>query len=239
MIDVDAAMGTDAGRKYKANFDVAFLETRPLLAVAADGMGDGEGSALAGRTAVDTFVARLREAGGDIGAATIRDAVAVVQDRVHAAGQREGVGLTGCTLSALVDGGAGGWWITQLGDSRVYRLRGDVLELLTVDHTTAWIAISHGICAFDSPQAARARHQLHRYVGDRKHSAPDILSIAPEAGDVFLVCTDGIADQVPYQRLGELLSLDADAHTRVERLLEAAGEAGGGDNATALVVAIR
>jgi PPM family protein phosphatase len=236
VIEVDAAVDSHTGAKYKGNFDVAHLSTRPLLAVVADGMGSSAGSALAGRTTVDTVVEKLR---GNFGPAEIRDAVALAQDRVITIGRGGDVGLAGCTLTALVDGGDGGWWITQVGDSRAYRLRGDLLELLTNDHTNAWTAITHGIYAFDSPHAERGRYQLTRFIGHDLRPEPDVLSVAPAPGDVFLICSDGIAEQVPFLTLREILSLDADAATKVERLLDAANAAGGNDNATAAVVAIR
>ncbi|TDP94925.1 serine/threonine protein phosphatase PrpC [Labedaea rhizosphaerae] len=228
-------MGSDVGVKYAANFDVAHLAEQPLLAVVADGMGDSEGSALAGRTAVDTFV---EEVHGSVGPGQLRAAVALAQDRVIDIGRTRDVGLAGCTLTALADGGDKGWWITHIGDSRAYRLRGDLLELLTNDHTNAWTAITHGIYAFDSPHAERGRYQLTRYVGHQKRPEPDVLNVNPAPGDVFLLCSDGISDQIPFLTLREILSLEADAETKVRRLLEAADDAGGGDNATAAVVAV-
>ena len=232
---IDAAVGSDVGVKYAANFDVAFLEQQPLLAVVADGMGDSEGSALAGRTAVDTIVEQVR---GNAEPVLLREAVALAQDRVLELGRTRDVGLAGCTLVALADGGDQGCWLTHIGDSRAYRLRGDLLELLTNDHTNAWTAITHGIYAFDSPHAERGRYQLTRYIGHPKRPEPDVLNVNPRPGDVFLLCSDGIADQLPFLALREILLLDADADTKVRRLLEAAAEAGGNDNATAVVVAV-
>ncbi|WP_436501254.1 PP2C family protein-serine/threonine phosphatase [Actinokineospora sp. HUAS TT18] len=121
MKGLEAAAGSTVGTRYSANFDVAHLALDPLVAVVADGMGDGEGSALAGRTAVDTFV--------ELAAPDPRalvSAVMAAQERVREIGRRV-AGLAGCTLTALVAGD--GLWITQVGDSRVYRLRSGLLEL--------------------------------------------------------------------------------------------------------------
>ncbi len=127
------------GNRYPANFDVLHLDTDRPLVVVADGMGGGRGSAVAGRTAVDTFVAAVP---GSPSPAALRAAVAEAQRRVLAAGARLDE-LTGCTLTALVDGD-GDAWIVQIGDSRAYRLRGGQLELLTVDHTVAWLGAIYG-----------------------------------------------------------------------------------------------
>jgi serine/threonine protein phosphatase PrpC len=236
MTTVTAAAGSDIGHRYAANFDVAHLDVSPLLAVVADGMGDSEGSALAGRAAVDGFVEHVRAAGGTAGPAELRAAVAAVQDQVIEIGRGD-VGLAGCTLTALLDG-IDGLWIVQLGDSRVYRRRGLLLELLTVDHTMAWLGVAHGIYPFDSADARAGRYQLNRYVGHVRKPAPDILSVVPEPGDVYLLCSDGIADQVPYLKIREILQARPDPETAVRRLLAEAEAAGGEDNATAVVVMI-
>lgn len=228
----DAAAGSEVGRRYTANFDVWHLSTEPLLAVVADGMGDSPGSALAGRATVDTAVAGLA---GEITPALIRTVVGQAQETVTALGRRPDVGLTGCTLTALT-GGADGLWIAQLGDSRVYRLRAGLLELLTVDHTMAWLGAVHGWYPHDSPEARSARYHVTRYIGHPHRPAPDVLNVVPAAGDVYLLCTDGVAEQVAYTRIAA--SLSQEPRRAVQELLAAADAAGGRDNATAVVVSV-
>jgi PPM family protein phosphatase len=231
------AVGSEVGRRYRANFDVAHLELDPLLAVVADGMGDSDGSALAGRTTMDTFVDAIGAARGKIGPETIRDAVSAAQDQVGEIGRR-GVGMAGCTLTALLAGDEDALWIAQIGDSRVYRFRDDLLELLTVDHTMAWLGVAHGLYALDSPQAKAARYNLTRYVGHAARPEPDVLSVVSAPGDIYLLCSDGVGDQVPYPRIREILHLHIEPSAMVERMLAAADVAGGQDNATAIVLRV-
>ncbi|MEV0676355.1 protein phosphatase 2C domain-containing protein [Actinosynnema sp. NPDC050436] len=223
-----AAAGTDTGHRYHANFDVVHLDPSPLLAVVADGMGDGPGSAAAGRTAVDLVARAERSADG------LAAAVAAAQREVGEHGRQLG-GLAGCTLTALVET-PDGTWLAHLGDSRAYRLRRGLLELLTVDHTMAWLGAVHGWYPFDSPQAAAARYQLTRYVGHPARPEPDLLRLTTAPGDVYLLCTDGIAEQVPYQAIHETLSRQVPPGDKVRALLAAADAAGGNDNSTAIVV---
>jgi serine/threonine protein phosphatase PrpC len=230
---INAAAASEIGRRYRDNFDVAHVGTQPLLAVVADGMGDGPGSAMAGRTTVDLLVDRLDQSSG---LADIRDAVATAQQRVGDYGRELG-GLAGCTLTALIQAGDG-FWVAQLGDSRLYRLRANLLELLTVDHTMAWLGVVHGWYALDSPRAERARYQLTRYVGHPGAPAPDLLSLRPEPGDVFLLCTDGVAEQVSYAAMLEILRDVNDPQAAARDLVAAADAAGGHDNATAVVVTV-
>ncbi|NUT91345.1 MAG: serine/threonine-protein phosphatase [Saccharothrix sp.] len=224
-----AAAGSDTGRRYRANFDVAHLATTPLLAVVADGMGDGPGSAMAGRTAVDLVVSQVQSSG----IAGIRPAIAEAHRLVSDFGRQSGT-LAGCTLTALVET-PDGLWIAQLGDSRAYRLRAGLLELLTVDHTMAWLGAVHGWWPHDSPQAHSARYQLTRYIGHPSHPDPDLLHIRPHAGDVYLLCTDGVAEQVPYHRILDILKTST-PESAVQALLADSEAAGGNDNATAIVV---
>jgi serine/threonine protein phosphatase PrpC len=232
------AGGTDRGLRYAANFDVLHLEP-PLFAV-ADGMGDGEGSAAAGRTAVDVIASEVRAAAGAVGPARLRAAVATAQREVCAIGDRLGQ-LAGCTLTALVvgaDGDPHAGWITHIGDSRAYRWRAGLLELLTSDHTAAWLGAVYGWYPADSPEAARARYHLLRYVGHPDRPEPDILNVSLRPGDVYCLCTDGLAEQVGYQRLAELLGAGADLSEVVTTLLGEALAAGGRDNATVVLVRV-
>ncbi|HVK25682.1 MAG TPA: PP2C family serine/threonine-protein phosphatase [Actinokineospora sp.] len=234
MIRFEAAAGSVVGTRYRANFDVAHLAVDPLVAVVADGMGDGEGSTRAGRAAVDAFVGLVT---ADPTPRLLLDAVATAQGAV-AEVARQVPGLAGCTLTALVESGED-LWISQIGDSRVYRLRSGLLELLTVDHTMAWLGAVHGWYAFESPQAAAARYHLTRYVGHPAKPEPDVVHVSPRAGDVYLLCTDGVAEQVPYTLLLETLGKSITQQAKVDALLTAADAAGGRDNATAIVVECR
>ncbi|MFD8498178.1 PP2C family protein-serine/threonine phosphatase [Amycolatopsis sp. NPDC059657] len=232
-MSISAAAGNEIGNRYRENYDVAHLGVEPLLAIVADGMGDGRGSAMAGRTTVGTMVELLK---APATAESVREAVAAAQRRVGEIGAQLGE-LTGCTLTALVPA-ADGFLIAQVGDSRVYRLREGLLELLTTDHTMAWLGAVHGWYPFDSPQASAARYQLTRYIGHPARPEPDVLTVFPRPGDVFLLCTDGIAEQVPYHRMLEILSLPKPPEELVRQLLADAEAAGGRDNATAIVVRV-
>ncbi|SCG72072.1 PP2C family protein-serine/threonine phosphatase [Micromonospora coxensis] len=236
-ICLELAGGTVVGNRYRANFDVLHLDAELPLVVVADGMGDGEGSRTAGTTATATLVERVRAGWPAVGARELRAAVAEAQTRVRRAGAALDE-LTGCTLTALIaepDGEQG--WIVQLGDSRAYRLRDGVLELVTVDHTMAWLGLLHGWWPANSPEAARARYQLLRYVGHPDRPEADLLAVPLRPGDTWLLCTDGVSDQLDYHRLRELLA-EPDPAQAVRALLAATLAEGGDDNATAAVLRV-
>ncbi|MEU8264514.1 PP2C family serine/threonine-protein phosphatase [Micromonospora sp. NPDC048999] len=237
-LTLEIAGGSVVGHHYSENFDVLHVDPALPLAVVIDGMGDGEGSRVAGATAMRTFVAQVRAGWPAVGAHELHAATAQTQLRVRQAGA-ELAGLTGCALTALVadpDGGQG--WLVQLGDSRAYRLRDGLLELMTVDHTMAWLGVLHGWWPATSPEADRARYQLLRYVGHPDKPEPDVLAVPLRTGDTWLLCTDGVSDQLGYHRLRDLLAARREPARTVGALLSATLDEGGDDNATAVVVRV-
>lgn len=129
-------------------------------------------------------------------------------------------------------------WIVQIGDSRAYRLRDGLLELLTVDHTAAWLGAVYGWYPADSPAAATARYQLTRYVGHPGAPEPDLLHVSLRPGDVYCLCTDGVAEQLDYQRLADRLGAATSPVETVRRVLADTLVAGGRDNATIAVLRV-
>lgn len=235
---LEIAGGSVVGHRYPENFDVLHLDPALPFAAVADGMGDGEGSRIAGATAMSTFVDQIRGGWPTIGPAELRAAAAETQLRVRRAGAAV-AGLAGCTLTALVvepEGDQG--WLVQLGDSRAYRLRDGLLELITVDHTMAWLGAVHGWWPANSPEAARARYQLLRYVGHPDKPEPDLLTVPLRTGDTWLLCTDGVSDQLDYHRLRDLLAMRQDPARSAEALLCATLDTGGDDNATAAIIRV-
>jgi serine/threonine protein phosphatase PrpC len=232
-----AAAGTVTGNHYRENYDAHHLDPSLPLAVLADGMGDGPGSAFAGRTAVTRLTQNIREATTPHAPAALRAAVASIHEDVRDFA-RTHPGSAGCTLTALIPDADGGAWVIQIGDSRAYRLRNGLLELLTVDHTAAWLGAIHGWFAHDSPESRAARYRLTRYIGHPDAPDPDILNEALHPGDVYLLCTDGVADQLTYSQLNDTLQTAATPAAAVRTILTLTLTAGGADNATAIVLTV-
>lgn len=224
------AAGSVTGNRYRDNFDA--LGLGPHVAVLADGMGDGPGSSFASRTAVECFTGAALGPGSDV-PAVLRAAIAQAHDRVRDFA-RTTPGLAGCTLTGLTLGPDGAW-LTQIGDSRAYRLRSGLLELLTTDHTAAWLGLLHGWYAASSPEAQAARYRLTRYVGHPDRPEPDVLSVTLHPGDTYLLCSDGVSDQLPYDQIRAALT-EASPALAVDALLTGSLAAGGNDNATAIVI---
>lgn len=234
---VEIAGVTDRGTVRSENQDVwaAFVSdgdsanARHAGLVVADGMGGHHGGREAAEAAVEAAVARLREGGPPPQAieSAVHDANAAV------AGVRDLVGgEPGTTLVvAVVDGGR--VLIGNVGDSRAYLLRSRTLEQLTLDHS--WVA--------EELRAGRirpedARHHPRRNVITRAVMGnpvePDMTTIDLQAGDTLLLCTDGVWEPLSDQDIVDFLSDAGPLLRDLERLCEAALEAGGRDNVTAV-----
>ncbi|EWC63694.1 Protein serine/threonine phosphatase PrpC, regulation of stationary phase [Actinokineospora spheciospongiae] len=226
---LSGAAGSRTGRRRRVNHDVAHLGLGPLLAVVADGLGSSPGSAHASRTAVELLIGH---AGGGVDG--LRAAVVAAHERAatHAAGNTT---FAGCALTALAEC-ADGFWVVHLGGSRLYRLRRGLLELLTTDHTMAWLDTVHSPPPFGPPATNPTRRHLTRYVGHFDRPAPDLLRLDVAGGDVLLLCSDGVSGQVPHTRIAEVLGSPGAPEAMVATLLADAEAAGGEDNATAVVV---
>jgi protein phosphatase len=127
-----------------------------------------------------------------------------------------------CTLSALVLRGRR-WALAHVGDTRIYRLRGERLEQLTQDHT--W-------------EQPGMEHVLKRAVGLDTHLRVDYAEGDLAAGDVFLIVCDGVWQPLGQVELHRLLQLYDDPQVCARNLAAEALRQGGGDNASALVVRV-
>lgn len=148
-------------------------------------------------------------------------------------------GDLGSTLTlAVVEGERA--TVAHVGDSRAYLWRGDRLRQLTEDHSVPGALLKQGKItpqeAYDHPH----RHVLYRCLGLKPGVEVDIYpSLALRPGDALLLCTDGLWDMVyPVERIEALLASSADLSMVCRRLVNAANEAGGDDNVTALLVRV-
>jgi len=221
---------TDIGRRRTVNQD-ALLAGERLFAV-ADGVGGGPGGEVAARLAVDALSSDARTLGD------LRVLAADASDAVYDAGAAD-ESLTGMatTLTAglfLPDGRLG---VVHAGDSRLYRLRGRVLEQLTSDHALVAQLLADGLVTPERALTHPLRNMLTRALGRDRDTDYDTFAVDAEPGDVFLFCTDGLTKMVDDQQIaalvGDAISLEAAA---VE-LVRGANIAGGRDNVTVVLAA--
>jgi protein phosphatase len=166
----------------------------------------------------------------------IEDANRAIMERADNEPEKRGMGTT-VTLLALIPGPR--YLFQQVGDSRGYLLRDGALTQITRDHTVVQQQVDRGAL---SPEQARDHplsHILTRALGTEFNVETDSYTDDVKAGDIFLLCSDGLSGMLPDEEIMRILSSPSDDLQEVaDSLIDAANEAGGLDNVTALVVKV-
>jgi protein phosphatase len=220
------------------------LSQATLLAV-ADGLGGHASGELAGRIAVDTFLKYVAEAmpwpaPRQTDTAPVLEELAQAVERSQTAifeqtiANPENAGM-GTTLTAACILGRHAL-IAHAGDSRCYLFRDGELRRLTTDHTVAQRLVERGELSVDAAESSRWNHVLWKVLGGSDEPVdPDLSAVEVFPGDVMLLCSDGLSKHVDDDQLAEMLADHRSAAVICRRLVEAANEAGGSDNVTAVV----
>jgi protein phosphatase len=222
---------TDTGRQRRANED-SLLARSPLFVV-ADGMGGAQAGEVASRLAVDVFEEGLGDTAEPesglaerAGAANSR-----IHELSHSNAEHAGMGTTLTAVYVAPEEIA----IAHVGDSRAYRLRVGELVRLTDDHSLVDELMRQGKItpeeAVDHPQ----RSVITRALGPEPSVEVDTRSYPACAGDVYLLCSDGLTTMLPEERVAELMRSHPRLRDAGEALIAAANEAGGRDNITVVL----
>ncbi len=144
----------------------------------------------------------------------------------------------GTTLTAVWGLGEK-WFLAHVGDSRAYLFRHGNLQRLTHDHTVAQELADTGMIEVDDLSLYPLRNRLTRLLGDQMQQiTPEIGHFTVADGDTLLLCSDGLTDMVDDDEIAQILALKQPAADCTRRLIDAALDAGGGDNVTAIVARI-
>jgi PPM family protein phosphatase len=236
MMRVISAGRTDVGRVRSANED-AFHLGDSVFAV-ADGMGGHVAGEVASTTALEPIAKLDGHVFSDATEATtaLRDAVIAANRAVvdKAAGDPNYRGM-GTTLTAVMIEGRRAH-IAHVGDSRAYLLREGSFSQLTNDHTLVQRLIEEGRLTREEAARHPQRSVITRAIGVDAEVEVDAMALELEPGDVMLLCSDGLTGPVEDDAILSLLSTDEPIGDVADALIEAANEAGGPDNITAVVL---
>jgi protein phosphatase len=178
----------------------------------------------------------LTEERGRAAARLLEGAVQAATYIVYAMGEadRDKAGM-GTTITAMMRFGSA-IVTAQVGDSRIYRVRGDDAVQLTEDHTLINWQLKQGIITPEEARVSKQRNVITRAVGSRDYVQVDTTVSEPELGDAFLICSDGLHG---YLRTEEIpLILSEGGYFAVSHLIDLANGRGGKDNITAIVVEV-
>jgi PPM family protein phosphatase len=228
----DTIWKTDTGRQRRDNEDNAFV--RAPLFVVADGMGGAQAGEVASKLAVDEF----HEALPDEGSAEKR-----LTDRIRAANRRifelsrtehEHAGM-GTTLTAAYLDDDDHLAVAHVGDSRAYIFRDGELTRLTQDHSLVEELVRQGKLTEEQAAEHPQRSIITRALGIEGEVEVDTWSYSMRAGDVVLLCSDGLTSMIGENQIARILGAEAILDRAADELIGAANEAGGRDNITVVL----
>jgi protein phosphatase len=219
---------THTGKVRDHNEDTIFVSDEQCLWIVADGMG---GHAC-GEVASDITVGVIKRSVAeniDLGESIINAHVEVITAAENNP-EANGMGTTVVSMKSTDSR----FEISWVGDSRAYLLRGHDLHLLTRDHSYLEWLKDNGVTV-DEARNHPKRNIITQSIGVGDPS-PDTITGKFEPGDRFLLCSDGLNDELTDEQIGKLLLSAAKADVVTQQLIDAALEEGGRDNVSVIVV---
>jgi PPM family protein phosphatase len=236
---VRSGSATDVGRVRDHNEDALIADG--LVFAVADGMGGHAAGEVASRIAVEALghlvehpPSRAQDVAAVLRAAN--DGILHSQERDR---EQRGMGTTVTGLTVVDDGDGEHLLVFNIGDSRVYRLAGGRLGMVTHDHSEVRELLDAGL--IDEEEAARhpMRNVITRSLGSHPAPEPDVWVLPPEPGERFVVCSDGLSNELDDAEIERVALQHADdPQAAADALVAAAVRAGGRDNVSVVVVSV-
>lgn len=244
---LEFASASDMGKVRKNNEDSCLLAPELDLAIVADGMGGHNSGEVASQLAVkvtrdkyesmkltgmkpNPYNEKVSLETNQLGFA-VQLANAVIYEAGTAGPENKGMGTT--LSAALLNGSK--LCIAHIGDSRIYLLRGGVIQQLTEDHSLVMEHVKKGLLTREQAEVSPLQNILTRALGTQKAPAVDLLETELEEGDRLLFCTDGLFKAVKEDKLHEMIKHQPDNAKACAELVAAANANGGPDNITVII----
>lgn len=235
MTQLRAGGVTDVGRMRQVNQDTPLLADNVQLWAVADGMGGHRGGEVASELAVRSLSANYGHNGRDLDAlfAAANEANAAVNDAARQDPDLRGMGTTLVAI-ALTDDDELAY--VNIGDSRIYLFRDGELSRLTEDHSLVEEMVREGTITPEEARSHPRRNVVTRALGIDAAARFDGNTIVPYTGDRYVLCSDGLFNEVDDERIASVLRRLDDPADAASELVRLANEGGGRDNITVVVV---
>ena len=243
---------TDVGQRREHNEDAIASDVEMGLVVLADGMGGYNAGEVASEIAILTIVAELKEAmvalePGQTDAVTgmqaesglLIDAVANANQSIYQVAQEQpqcaGMGTTLVTGLFTNDK----ILVGHIGDSRMYRLRGEELTQITEDHSLLNEQIKSGLITPEQAKYSSNKNLVTRALGVDPEVELELHEYDVEVGDIYLLCSDGLSDLVDEEEIKLTLgTLSANLELAANQLIQMANDNGGKDNISVILARV-
>ncbi len=235
---------TDPGRARENNEDSVAVDDVAHVAILADGMGGYNAGEIASGMAtafIKSEMTRwLTEAGKHAKIKEIRRALEICVENANrsiynAASSNAQYSGMGTTLVVGVFQGAK-LMLGHIGDSRCYRLRGGELVQITRDHSLLQEQIDAGLLTVEQAATSTYKNLVTRALGVDDTVMLELNEYDVEAGDVYVMCSDGLSDMVEDPEIGSILREQLPLDQIAEQLVAVANDHGGRDNISVLLV---
>jgi protein phosphatase len=245
---------TDVGRKRKGNEDNLHVNPEQNLFVIADGMGGHAAGEVASRVAVESINEFICLTSGDeeitwpfgldenisYDGNRLKTAVRYANRRVlettREKAEYEGMATT--VAAVLVDDAEA--ILAHVGDSRIYLYRDGSLSQLTSDHSWINEQIQSGVISAEQARSHPLRNVVTRALGGKPDLQVDVQVQPMQAGDLLLLCSDGLTTMVPDDEIARVFAESgSDVEAAAQGLVQKANAHGGEDNITVLLIQFR
>ena len=235
-VRLEAGTATHTGRIRASNQDAVGMVDD--LFVVADGMGGHRGGEVAAAEAVGVLMVGLERSDRAGLVAAVRAANRSILERAAVEPDLSGMGTTLCAL-AVVDSltGDDALAVANIGDSRVYRFAAGYLDQVSDDHSLVADLMRAGEITAEEAARHPQRNILTRALGIEADPLIDSWDLVPVHGDRYLLCSDGLFNELDDERLAEVLSKGS-VQEVADRLVDEAVDNGGHDNVTVLVAEV-
>lgn len=231
---------TDIGRKRKVNQDYVYTSENPVgnlpnLFIVADGMGGHNAGDYASKLTVETMVSEIEKScerqPARIFERAISTANEVIRRQAALEPDMEGMGTT-VVAATCVDGQL---QIANVGDSRLY-IVGKEIRQVTRDHSLVEEMVRIGSISHEEARIHPDKNIITRAVGASDSVEADYFTVDMDAGDVVLMCTDGLTNMLEDEEIRMILNGARDIVEKAQSLVEAANANGGKDNISVVLI---
>jgi len=243
---------THSGMVRSHNEDSVIYDASCGMVVLADGMGGYNAGEVASGIAVSVLATEIKhrlesvrpedrdDSGEEIGVALLRENVQKANASIYSAAQSQpqyaGMGTT-IVAGLFYDNKVA---VAHVGDSRMYRLRGETFETITRDHSLLQEQIDGGMISKEDARVSRNKNLVTRAVGIDAEVAVEVNVHEVQIGDIYLLCSDGLNDMVEDEDIGSTLQmLQANLPLAAGQLIEMANDNGGRDNVSVILAKVK